>query len=212
MSGAPLLQSFDGAKPVARAVLALVASEIGDGIESSWNDEFKKYDADLRFARFDNCREQGYFIYLKDKHYDDQINIAFAEHRNSDDIVVYVFNKNTFNAPTLADFTDDVWTNGSKHFRYDDLRGAAKFIAETLIAFWDETAAKVRKPIAAIREENRLKSRRAELEKFRALMVDISKHGIDTTDMEAHLAKEEAELALVEQGGEFPIFTVEENA
>jgi hypothetical protein len=150
MSGALLIQNPDGAHPIARAVLEIVRSRLGDGIETSWNAEFKRYDAEPRFARFDNCREQGYIVFMNDLRREKQINIAFAEHRNSDDIVIYVFEKKTFNAPHLTDFDNSVWEN-SQHFRHNAPYTAAEFIATKLVEFWDENKDNVRRPLSEIR-------------------------------------------------------------
>ena len=141
MSGAQLIQRPDGAHPTALAVLALVRLQIGEGLQGSYDDGVGDYLADIRFSRFDNCREQGYFIYLPiwkaglDKQ---QLNIAFAENRSSDDIVVYSFEAPTFNAPTLADVPEIVWTEGRKFFKYNEHYQAAEYIVELLNAFWAE--------------------------------------------------------------------------
>lgn len=71
----------DGAKPQAAAVLALLREDFSD---HDHRDE-------IHVSRFMNCREQGYFITVRDGHsLTDGITFAFAEHRSSDDIVVYV--------------------------------------------------------------------------------------------------------------------------
>lgn len=51
-------------------------------------------------ARWENCREQGYVVScLNDRH--EQLNIAFFEHRNSDDICAVAWSQLTMNAPTI---------------------------------------------------------------------------------------------------------------
>lgn len=145
MSGAKVIQEFDGAHPSAAAVLALVRLKLHEGIQDSWDDERRAYRAEPRFVRFDNCREQGYIIFMQ--HYmpnfdKKQINIAFAENRSSDDIVVYVFETATFNAPTVADFPEEVWTAGRHFFKYNEHYQAAEFISEQLVEFWAKVAPK----------------------------------------------------------------------
>lgn len=140
MSGALLFQNPDGASFKARAVLELLRDILAD--EISHKNEEMNFKAEPKFTLFDNCREQGYTVFLRNAIYgtgEKQINIAFAENRNSDDIVVYVFEKQTFNAPTVRDLTDDDWEK-RKFFRYDAVYAAAQFIADTLTEFWNENA------------------------------------------------------------------------
>ncbi len=70
----------DGANHQAQAALAFFKYLLGDGIESSWNTEYKHYDADITVARWENCREQGYVLMLTVGR--EQLIIAFFEHRN----------------------------------------------------------------------------------------------------------------------------------
>lgn len=70
---------------------------------------------------YENGREHGFAIDLCD-----ELKIAFAEHRSSDDIVVYVgeareFERNT-NIPSEEVF------DSRKHFAYNEVDKAAKFI------------------------------------------------------------------------------------
>jgi hypothetical protein len=103
MSGFELVQNPDGAGFQSQSVLAYLRYFIRDGIEGSWDNEWKRYRADIRVCRYDNCREQGYVVWLRSLDYKHQINIAFYEHRNSDDICAVVSDVQTFNAPLLAD-------------------------------------------------------------------------------------------------------------
>jgi hypothetical protein len=141
MSGALLLQNPDGADFQSRAVLEMVRYYLGDGIESSWNKEFHKYDAEPRVTRFDNCREQGYVVFMRDRLRRNQINIAFYEHRNSDSIYVQVNRNETFNAPTLGDITESMGNKWESAFSagVGEVSKVAEFIVETLTEFWDET-------------------------------------------------------------------------
>lgn len=87
----------DGAGYQARAVLMHLQ---GCGpIQSSWDEKYKCYRAEIKVARWENCREQGYVVMLKKR--SEQINIAFYEHRNSDGLHALVWTQNTINSPTL---------------------------------------------------------------------------------------------------------------
>lgn len=98
-----LLKSYfeDGANPQAQAVLAFLKYR-GD-IESSWDAEFKRYAAEIRVSRWENCREQGYVVMLRGQMVkgNKQLNIAFFEHRNSDSICAVKWEQSTINAPTI---------------------------------------------------------------------------------------------------------------
>lgn len=106
--GADLFQRpSSGADPQAEAVKAYL--RMWDGIQESWSDEWKCYTAEPKISRWENCREQGYVIHMrvfgiKSR----QINIAFFEHRNSDNIVAIRWEQRTINAPTIdtAEFGD----------------------------------------------------------------------------------------------------------
>lgn len=134
----------DGANKNVQAVLCIIQYLYGDGIENSWNDTFKRYDAEPNVARFQNCREQGYVISLQSKNYDRQINIVFYEHRNSDNICALKWEQRTLNSPTLADlvefgnFKDKYDT--TFEVAYDEHYKMAKWIIEQLYRFWDETS------------------------------------------------------------------------
>src|SRR4051812_35854363 len=112
MSGFILTQNPDGAGFQAQAVLAYLRYFIGSGIEESWNAKWNQYEAEPRVVRLDNCREQGYIVWLRSRDSKHQINIAFYEHRNNDLICAVVSDVRTFNAPILADILpamNDKW-------------------------------------------------------------------------------------------------------
>ena len=73
----------DGANYQARATLMYLQADAE--IEESWNKCYEKYDAKIKVGRWENCREQGYVVSLKNKE-KKQLNIAFFGHRNSDEI------------------------------------------------------------------------------------------------------------------------------
>jgi hypothetical protein len=93
----------DGAEAISQAVLAYLKYQIGDGIEESWNDTYNKYDANIQIGRWENGREQGYVVYMKTPSFN-QINIAFFQHRNSDQIHAVKWEQDTINTPTLYFF------------------------------------------------------------------------------------------------------------
>lgn len=90
-----------------------------------------KYDFEVLQRDFDNGREQGYVIELTDVNKKwlmyDGLHVAFAEHRNSDSIVVYT-DKSSYNPDTI---TDAFW-NSSKTFAYGSILEAAKYIVEII--------------------------------------------------------------------------------
>lgn len=130
----------DGAHPSARAVLALLS---WFEIEESWDSERKEYLAEVEVNRWHNCREQGYVLSLRSKHYGRQLNIAFFEHRNSDSIHAIKWEQLTLNPPTIdtADFGDVYNTKWDTSFsvNYDEHYDMAKWIREQLTDFWIET-------------------------------------------------------------------------
>jgi hypothetical protein len=87
----------DGACPASRAVLALFAPYVVDG---SYASDSNSYENVVQVSRWDNCREQGYILYLRVE--GKQLNIAFFEHRNSDEICAVKWEQYTANSPTLG--------------------------------------------------------------------------------------------------------------
>jgi len=132
----------DGANRQAAAALAMFQYYLGDGIEASWDDKWSRYTAKIQVARWENCREQGYVLYLRTSDYKHQLNIAFYEHRNSDHIECARWEQITFNAPSLntpeaADPQDYSygWEN-SKSFGYPNK--AAEWMFNEFEKFWFE--------------------------------------------------------------------------
>tara|TARA_R110002020_G_scaffold69158_3_gene180225 strand:+ start:1173 stop:1598 length:426 start_codon:yes stop_codon:yes gene_type:complete len=95
----------DGANYQARATLMFLQRDAD--IEESWNDEWKRYDAEIQVARWENCREQGYIVSLRNKK-SEKLNIAFFEHRNSDSICAVKWQQESMNTLTIdnAEFGD----------------------------------------------------------------------------------------------------------
>jgi len=94
----------DGANYQARAVRAYLS--MYDGIDESYDKEWHRHKAEPKINRWHNGREQGYVISMKNNDYSRQINIAFFEHRNSDNICAIEWEQFTLNPPTIenADF------------------------------------------------------------------------------------------------------------
>ena len=109
----------------AEALLAVLKS-----MYANWNDKME-----VIIKHFDNCREQGYVLEL---HYVDNhiifeeksMWVAFAEHRNSDSIVVYA--DKGYYPGTADDIKEEVWTS-SKIFKAYCYTEAAEYIYELFI-------------------------------------------------------------------------------
>lgn len=129
----------DGANYQAKCVLAILQHD-DSLIEESWNNEISRYDANVEVGRWENCREQGYVVSMKNSKFD-QINIAFFEHRNSDSISVVVWNQNTINTPNIDSMDTkgtvykDKWDT-TKDFVCEDFAAAAEFIKDALRRHW----------------------------------------------------------------------------
>lgn len=136
----------DGANAQAQATLAYLKYHLGDGIESSWNSERKEYEANPKISRWENCREQGYVVILKSQDFAKQLNIAFFEHRNSDNICAVKWEQVTINSPTIdtakfGNIYKDKY-DVSKSLAYNEAFEMAKWIFEQLTDFWDSTSSK----------------------------------------------------------------------
>lgn len=75
----------DGAGAAARGVLCILQGLIGDGLECSWNKDFKRYEAEIKIVVWIEGRQKGYCVYLRNPE-KEQMNIAFYEQCNSDAI------------------------------------------------------------------------------------------------------------------------------
>jgi hypothetical protein len=131
----------DGADHQARATLAYLQMNIGDGIESSWNKQACWYEARPQVARWENCREQGYVVHMRNESRRTQINIAWFEHRNSDAICAVRWCQESINSLHIdnAVFTDvykdkhDV----SHRVKCGDAKEMADWIFEQLESHWE---------------------------------------------------------------------------
>jgi len=136
---AELFINPDGANSQAQAVLAYLRGN--EGIEGSFDSERVQFLACPRVSRWENCREQGYVVTMRSLGHKKQINIAFFEHRNSDEICAIVWEQITTNAPTI----DTMETGGTVYkdkydltqsFKYGEAQKMADFIYQTLTEFW----------------------------------------------------------------------------
>ena len=134
----------DGANHQAQAVLAFLQG-LGGLEEESWCNIRKKTLAiPAKVARWGNCREQGYIVYLLSKDYSRQINIAFFEHRNSDSICAILWEQKELNSITIdtADFKGTVYKDKwdvSFSVDYGEVFKMAEWIEAQLVNFWKET-------------------------------------------------------------------------
>lgn len=137
-----LFHNPDGANQQARAVLALLQSQNIDKAYSTERHGYAYGDFDNegpQVDRWHNCREQGYVIHWQLK--DEQLNIAFFEHRNSDSICAVMWKQRTMNAPTIEtmDTKGTVYKDKYDTSRdvspgqYDDM---VEWIMEQLTAFY----------------------------------------------------------------------------
>lgn len=127
----------DGANYQARATLMFLQRNAN--IEESWNAEYKTYDAEIKVARWENCREQGYVVSLINKKRE-QLNIAFFEHRNSDSICAIKWQQESINTLTIdnAEFGDvykDKYDT-SHSVEYGKAYEMAKWIIKELTEHW----------------------------------------------------------------------------
>jgi hypothetical protein len=135
-----LFMNPDGACAAAQSVLSYLQHM---HIEQSWCPIRKIYLAQPLVARWENCREQGYVISMYDGEYlrKVQLNIAFYEHRNSDDIVAIVWEQITMNSPNISTIDTkgavfkDKW-DLSASYRYDESYKMADWIHKTMTEFW----------------------------------------------------------------------------
>lgn len=128
----------------ARAVLAYLSAF--DGVEASWSNELKRYEARVDCAEWHNGRERGYVLSMRAPQYTGtQLNIAFFEHRNSDSICALKWVQQTLNPPTIdtADFGGTVY-NDKYDVSHEEPVGCAgamaDWIFDQLEQHWRNTA------------------------------------------------------------------------
>ena len=106
----------DGANWQAQGVLAYLRYHLdAKSIVSKLTDtkDWKRPDFPyVEVGRFENFREQGYVLMVTFK--GKRRNYAFFEHRNSDELVVFISDKLTLNTPSI----DDIYGDRGK-YNYD---------------------------------------------------------------------------------------------
>lgn len=128
----------DGANHQARAVLCLLQTF---DVEESWNADWKRYAAEPKVARWENCREQGYVVMLCAEN-NKCLNIAFFEHRNSNEICAVKWEQTNFpNSPTIdtAQFGKEVYRDKfdvSHTVIYGEIAKMADWIKDELEQHW----------------------------------------------------------------------------
>lgn len=133
----------DGSHPQARGVLCALQCAIGDGIESSWNEQQSQYDAEIQVDRWHNCREQGHIAALR--FFADgglhQLNIAWFEHRNSDAVHAVKWEQVSTNPITIdsAKFGEVYATKYETSYSvgYGNWVAMGDWIKEQFTAYWD---------------------------------------------------------------------------
>lgn len=125
----------DGANYKAQMILAYLRNRANLILEDA------KLDTDgfmnrIEVGRYENCREQGYVFTLNvgftQKHF------AVYEHRNSDDIIVLISNRQTINTPNVDDMWADKGENCSKWdydkaFPYNGVMECCEWLYDTMV-------------------------------------------------------------------------------
>jgi len=127
----------DGANHQSRAVLMYLQIY---NIENSWSDERKEYKESPLIARWENCREQGYVISIRSKKRN-QLNIAFFEHRNSDEIHAVKWEQDSMNSLTISsaifkDVYENKWST-SYSVKHGEVTNMSDWICKELDYYYD---------------------------------------------------------------------------
>ena len=135
----------DGANHQARAVLMFVQAYLN--IEGSWDKKLNEYAANVEVSRWYNGREQGYILSIRSKDYNRQLNIAFFEHRNSDNICAVRWEQlsmNPISSYEQAEFGDAYQDkyDVSKSVGYGEIAEMSTYIQDEFNEFWKVTSAK----------------------------------------------------------------------
>lgn len=125
-------------KPNAQADAVRAYLSMWDGVEASYDTKTSSY-ANVNIAEWHNGRERGYVVSFWNKK-TEQINIAFFEHRNSDDICALAWVQNTLNPPTI----DNAEFGGIYNTKYDvsymvrcgEALKMAEWIMDQLTSHW----------------------------------------------------------------------------
>ena len=128
----------DGANWQAKCILYYLQSMYSYITDSTYNANYKRYEAIIDVGRFENCREQGYVFSLRYK--TEQRNYCVFEHRNSDKIVILINNTYTINTPTIEQMWEgkkDKW-DYDKDFNYGQILECGDWIIKDMRKFIDE--------------------------------------------------------------------------
>ena len=111
-----------------------------DGVQASYTDADGGGYQPVHIAEWYNERERGYVLMFTNAD-QKQLNIAFFEHRNSDDICALVWEQSTINPPTIdtAEFSGLLYKNkyGVSHsVSVGKAMEMADWIMEQLEAHW----------------------------------------------------------------------------
>lgn len=133
-------KSYMTIKAQAKAVRAYL--EAYDGVENSYGSDCGGYQP-VHIAEWHNCRERGYVIMFRNEKRE-QLNIAFFEHRNSDNICAIEWVQSTLNPPTIdtAEF-GNTYKNKydfSHSVGYGEAADMAGWIMDRLNAHWGPKA------------------------------------------------------------------------
>lgn len=115
-------------------VLSLLRKEL-KGVKSA-NDDHVSIEA------WANCREQGYCIKVYSKEWDNNIAICFAQYRSSDSTVVVSGPAREFNNQTNQP-SERVWEKNNRHFKVDEDKKAAEYIAGEILKVVEPVAVKM---------------------------------------------------------------------
>ena len=94
----------DGASAETRATLMLIQENAN--IQESWNKKLIQYDARIKVSRWENGREQGYILSLRDSQ-QKQLNIIIFQHRNSGVLSATKWEQQSLNALNITNAVFD---------------------------------------------------------------------------------------------------------
>lgn len=123
----------------------LAALRSNEGIQASWDSEKHKYLAEPEVNPWFNGRERGYVISLRSSDYLRCLNIAFFEHRNSDQICAVKFEFTGINPPTIKDIPDthpyyESKYNYDKDVSYGQFVEMSKWIMTEFENWWEKNS------------------------------------------------------------------------
>lgn len=119
-------------EPSAQAKAVRAYLELYDGVEPSWSEAQHEYEP-VHIAQWHNGRERGFVVMFRNKR-QEQLNVAFFEHRNSDNICALAWEQWTLNPPTIesADFGGKVYKD-KYDVSYSVSVGEAKKMADWIM-------------------------------------------------------------------------------